>query len=593
LFGQVSAAINVSWRERSAACLSYASISKWNVAISKFEGKLSISTVLRYRYSMGTVTKIADLEGIVESIKNNSTTTTSSLAIGKSNGVVVERMIEIATHELLHVLGLTSDSLPFFRNPVTGKPLTPRPFRVTETTCSNGETKAVLGEPSALVVGRVVDTITGLSHFEVRTPLVTQVVRNHFNCPSLTGARLENNPTSTDCFGSHWEERLHYSELMSAYLSTAYNYAVSPLTLAFLEDTSWYRANYQSEYVQSSAFGHLAGCDFVNEPCIVNGEVPNYGIGNFCSNTLETTEQGFVVRQAFPQTCDPTYKYKAHCDLRNARAGDVISEISRRYFPDGRVKIPNEFTHAAFCPIPSLQPTSCQNPEDQFIVSREYADAGEKNGPNSICVDVNRDRAICLQSFCNPGISRLQIQVLYGLNVTCMFDGQIHTLLGSSGSPNGLPFQITCPKLSQVCPDIICPDNCSGRGQCNYDEETGTGHCKCFDSNDNTTGCYTSSLKSVFSELSVSSVNGLSNEANLGMFLFVVSGVVLGLVGLHIWQRFRTDHFRREEKEEASAQKTDLFRDEEVESPRGSVESFHRYREKFNPIGDSGLEGSY
>ena len=41
------------------------------------------------------------------------------------------------------------------------------------------------------------------------TPTVKAVVREHFNCPTLPGAELENQSTSSGrCFGSHWERRL-------------------------------------------------------------------------------------------------------------------------------------------------------------------------------------------------------------------------------------------------------------------------------------------------------------------------------------------------------------------------------------------------
>eukprot|EP00545_Synedropsis_sp_CCMP1620_P006990 CAMPEP_0119032306 /NCGR_PEP_ID=MMETSP1176-20130426/41985_1 /TAXON_ID=265551 /ORGANISM="Synedropsis recta cf, Strain CCMP1620" /LENGTH=737 /DNA_ID=CAMNT_0006988717 /DNA_START=87 /DNA_END=2300 /DNA_ORIENTATION=- len=535
--------------------------------------------------AIGTVSPINDLNGLIESINKNSTAS----SLDDINTAAVDRTLEVATHELLHVLGLTSDSLPFFRNPLTGKPLTPRPFRLTETTCSNGESTAVLGEPSEQVLGRETDPTTGALHFEVRTPLVVQVARNHFNCPSLTGARLENQPTSSDCYGSHWEERLYYSELMSAFLSTANN-ALSPLTLAFLEDSSWYRARYQSEYVKTSSFGHLAGCDFVNKDCIVDGQVPKYGEGNFCSSTLELSQEGFVVRQAFPQTCDPTYTYKAHCDLRVAGTNDEVSEASSRYFPNEQVKIPHEFTNADFCPIPSLQAVSCKSKRDEFIVSREYADARERNGPDSICVDVTtRDRAICLESACNTAIGRLQMKVLYGLTITCQFDGQIHTLLGSSGFSNGLPFQIRCPKLSQVCPDLLCPDNCSGRGVCNYDTELESGRCECFDKKDNSTGCYNSTLARTYTRLSIGT-DGESKGANLLVFLLVVGGVVFGLVGLHIWTRLKNDGTRRADKldyetvqptKDVDAEAPESFRDEENRSPEGhrTIERFHHDHE--------------
>jgi hypothetical protein len=56
-------------------------------------------------------------------------------------------------------------------------------------------------------------TSYGVRFYEVVTPTVLRVVHNFFNCPIVTGARLENQPTSGDCFGDHWEERLSLAEL--------------------------------------------------------------------------------------------------------------------------------------------------------------------------------------------------------------------------------------------------------------------------------------------------------------------------------------------------------------------------------------------
>jgi leishmanolysin-like peptidase len=494
-----------------------------------------------------TVTPIEGLRDIIASMNMNATIPVDGTVLDSNNQVVVNRMVEIATHEFLHVLGFSSDSLPFFRNAITGEPYTSRPFQLKEVLCAGGDIFTLYGEPDERVLGRGQDAITGEAFFEVRTPLVTQVVRNHFNCPSMTGARLENEDTSTDCFGSHWSERHYYSELMSAYLLSTSTNAFSPLTLSFLEDSSWYRANYQSEYVRTPSYGRHAGCDFLEKPCIVGGLVPSYGQGNFCNNTMELTKEGYVLRQALPQTCDPSYTYKAHCDLRDIKDGEDVPGLAKKYFGSSSPKVPYEFTKADYCPIPSQQPTNCLNPGDQFIVSKEYLDAREKNGPSSKCVDViTRDRAICLESICNANIGRLQLIVLYGLKITCQYDGEIHTLLGSKESPNGEPFQIRCPRLSQACPELVCPDNCSGRGVCNIDNERKIGYCDCFDQTDNTTGCYLSSLRTVYRQESFDEV-GTEKKAKVGVFLFAVLFVVLSLVGLHVCTRLRNERKRRGE----------------------------------------------
>jgi len=179
-------------------------------------------------------------------------------------------------HEIGHVLGMSSDSLQYFRHPVSGAPLTRRPFELSDVTCVDGSSRTYFGLPGPDVLREGKNAVTGNRYYEVVTPTVRRVVRNHFDCPTMTGARLENQQGTTDCFGSHWDEMLYYTEIMGAVFSQSAN-VLSPLTLAYLEDSGWYRANYESPFVQISMFGHGAGCGFVDGNCIdpSNGEVPH------------------------------------------------------------------------------------------------------------------------------------------------------------------------------------------------------------------------------------------------------------------------------------------------------------------------------
>eukprot|EP00566_Odontella_aurita_P024760 CAMPEP_0113584424 /NCGR_PEP_ID=MMETSP0015_2-20120614/33102_1 /TAXON_ID=2838 /ORGANISM="Odontella" /LENGTH=97 /DNA_ID=CAMNT_0000489485 /DNA_START=3 /DNA_END=292 /DNA_ORIENTATION=+ /assembly_acc=CAM_ASM_000160 len=97
----------------------------------------------------------------------------------------------------------------------------------------------------------------------------------------MTGARLENAPTNDgNCFGTHWEARLFHSDYLTAIRGSTRQH-LSPLTLAILEDTGWYKPDYTKAAL--GPFGHGAGCDFVFGDCIVNGEIPPYGRDYFCS----------------------------------------------------------------------------------------------------------------------------------------------------------------------------------------------------------------------------------------------------------------------------------------------------------------------
>ena len=90
--------------------------------------------------------------------------------------------------------------------------------------------------------------------------------------------------------------------------------AITPFTLAALEDSGWYKANYTLS--SERTFGSGAGCDFLTEPCIVNGDIPAYSSGFFCNDTIP-----FIDDEPDPLTiqygCDVDHIKKAVCDLVN------------------------------------------------------------------------------------------------------------------------------------------------------------------------------------------------------------------------------------------------------------------------------------
>lgn len=196
-------------------------------------------------------------------------------------------------------------------NAVTGDPLTERPFTIAETQCLDPQ--VVEFKPKiACNTLKVRKQSNGIIYYEVVTPTVRQVVRNQLDCPIMTGARLENQGHRDDCYGSHWEQRLHYSEMMSN-TNPATESILSPLTLALFEDSGWYRANFQSEYVSVNQFGHGAGCDFITKPCIgPDDSIPNHSKGFFCNDEMYYTSFGTLTGE---YGCDASHNSKAWCDL--------------------------------------------------------------------------------------------------------------------------------------------------------------------------------------------------------------------------------------------------------------------------------------
>jgi hypothetical protein len=47
---------------------------------------------------------------------------------------------------------------------------------------------------------------TGQHSFKIRTPKVVEMVRNHFDCMAMTGAKLEQSQDSISCIGSFLDD---------------------------------------------------------------------------------------------------------------------------------------------------------------------------------------------------------------------------------------------------------------------------------------------------------------------------------------------------------------------------------------------------
>ena len=147
--------------------------------------------------------------------------------------------------------------------------------------------------------------LNGVNVGWLATPRVTSVARDIFDCASLVGAPLENQPTSTGaCFGSHWEQRLFMHELMAS--TTSHTAVYSSLTLAALEDSGWYRADYA--YATALLWGRHRGCAFVNQPCVAGGTSADEH--HFCDAAYNISAGAGV-------GCTADHKARGYCNLQS------------------------------------------------------------------------------------------------------------------------------------------------------------------------------------------------------------------------------------------------------------------------------------
>mmetsp|Transcript_6734 Transcript_6734/g.15581 ORF Transcript_6734/g.15581 Transcript_6734/m.15581 type:complete len:972 (+) Transcript_6734:97-3012(+) len=400
---------------------------------------------------------------------------------GRASDSVMQDNIDVAVHEAAHVLGMSSNSYRFFWDPDNGRERTARPFTYRGVICVDGvERNLILPDDNTM---KFFIATSGQRYASIVTPTVATVARNQFNCPELNGAQLENQPTGENsCTGDHWDERMYYPEALSGVISPT-TVVLSPLTLALLEDSGWYRANYTRANV--SPWGHGVGCDFVSQPCLVGG-------GNGRDGSLPSYSRGFFCNKASSRGCSPAYTHKMACTVIDFQVrGTYLPDKQFQYFADAAVGGPRE---ADYCPVygsvySGMKPEEldCRIPSNDDAIDVIYS---EEYGDNSMCFETTSGEGRCYNARCIYDDFNLQLRV-DGKWYTCEEDFQtieVSTLSGAFGTT------VTCPRLSSVCPDMFCPVNCAGRGVCNFeavDNVTGDvrPRCECFDPEDTSAGC--------------------------------------------------------------------------------------------------------
>jgi leishmanolysin-like peptidase len=230
--------------------------------------------------------------------------------------MIRKKTANIKIHEMAHLLGMTFYDMLHYRDWSTGLPLTPKPNVESVVCTGNNGTIKDLPMPSSKVIQKV-SFPNGDSYYQVVTPTVVQVVRNQFQCQTLTGAPLGNQPTNpSNCIEAHWEERFFATEALSP-VRDGVPQMVTPLTLALLKDTGWYWPNFN--VVNASAMGFGAGCQFITDDCTIRNDdsIPSHGKNAFCNITIgdvsssnsdtSSTQQGLG--------CDPSHTQVSRCDL--------------------------------------------------------------------------------------------------------------------------------------------------------------------------------------------------------------------------------------------------------------------------------------
>lgn len=174
-------------------------------------------------------------------------------------------MLSTVQHEMLHALGFSVSLYAFYRD-AEGRPLTERRG---DTNMPSLNEELQIHQWSDRVVKRVTRKqwmvrggYMSRTFNMMVTPRVLKEIRDHFNCSTLEGAELEDQGGEGTAL-THWEKRVFENEAMTG--THTQSPVFSRITLALLEDTGWYRADY--EQAQPLDWGRALGCQFATKSC--------------------------------------------------------------------------------------------------------------------------------------------------------------------------------------------------------------------------------------------------------------------------------------------------------------------------------------
>ena len=189
--------------------------------------------------------------------------------------------IGVTKHESLHALGFSEIFFGGF-------------YDANTTSLFNEESVRVLQEKT-FVDSEQQEQIITIS--KLITPTVLEVARKYYNCPTLDGVRLEEGGGDGTA-GSHWEKNIMYNELMVG--SVGGELVLSSFTLAFLEDSGWYKANFS--HAGRLLWGRSMGCEMADGRCENWSKANKNRVGYYCT-------------QNNAPSCSFDLKFKGSCAL--------------------------------------------------------------------------------------------------------------------------------------------------------------------------------------------------------------------------------------------------------------------------------------
>ena len=263
------------------------------------------------------------------------------------------------------------------------------------------------------------------------TEKVVEKTREYFGCSSAKGMEIENGRDSRSCRlvlnDMHWKKRLVLGELMNYETHIRFNF-LSPMTLALLEDSGWYKVDYSvipDPPVPGITWGHLKGCPFLFDKCVEStGAVLDPDA--FCS-----LENGYEMK------CSKNALTILQCTGAQIFESDSAPPdqlIQYQYLAREKIFFRNH-AHFDHCPVFSdASIYSCLDNDSQLPGI---------SSPDSRCFMNTGGIALCLRAKCSPDGKSYIVQTVSGEKISCTKAGGY---MGSEG--------IVCQDPKIICSDV-------------------------------------------------------------------------------------------------------------------------------------------
>ncbi|XP_077071891.1 leishmanolysin-like peptidase [Siphateles boraxobius] len=382
-----------------------------------------------------------------------------------------EGMLSTVKHEIIHALGFSAGLFAFYHDD-DGKPLTPRSASglpaYNESLGLYQWSDKVIKRATRLWDIRGSHMVRHTVHL-LATPRVVEEARRHFNCPILEGMELENQGGAGTEF-NHWEKRLLENEAMTG--SHTQNRVFSRITLAIMEDTGWYKANYSM--AEKLEWGRGLGCDFVMKSCkfwIDQHRHTRPTLSPYCDSVrsaplqLTCRQDQLAVAvcnlQKFPHSLPVEYQYFDH--IPGVPEGDLSAyggavEIAD-YCPFSQEfswHVGGEYQRSSYCRVHENQPATWRN----------YG--AEQYGPGSVCLYQKSafvmEQCTKLMTYPDWGSGCYKVTCtdqgvlvwVQNESYPCVRTGQV---ISVSIRMNGWVYsgQLICPTCSDFCSDCPLP----------------------------------------------------------------------------------------------------------------------------------------